>query len=262
MLWLCLLFILAACTSTGGDDLLLHSSRAQQPDAQQGSGKSTRARAKSHADLGAGYYEARQFSTALDEARIAIAADSSYAPAHNLLALVYMELKEHRAASDAFERALKLEPGDPEISNNYGWFLCQIGQEPKGLEYLQAAVRNPLYAAPAVALTNAAACAQNIKNFDRAGEYLAQALRVDPNNPRALFMLAELNHKLGRYGEAQLRIAAFHRLVEASAESTWLALRIARGQGNRGDEARFGAQLRQKFSTSNEFQKMLQGQYE
>ncbi|QDX81181.1 type IV pilus biogenesis/stability protein PilW [Denitratisoma sp. DHT3] len=261
MLWLCLLPLLVSCAATGGDPIA--SVSRSQPVAAQSSGTgSPLARAKSHTELGAAYYETRQFATALDEARVAIAADASYAPAHNLLALVYVELKENRAAGEAFEKALRLAPGDPEIGNNYGWFLCQIGEQRKGMQYLQMAAGNPLYGAPAVALANAAVCAQSLQDFDGASELLARALRYDPNNPRALFLLADLNYQRGRYGEAQLRIADFHRRIEPTAESAWLALRIARSLGNRADEARFGALLRQRFVDSSESQKLTRGQYE
>jgi type IV pilus assembly protein PilF len=259
--WLCVLPFLASCAAPGVDSFG-QASRNKPSFSQAVEGGSHVARAKSHTELGAAYYEARQLATALDEARIAIAADASYAPAYNLLALVYVELKESRSAIDAFEKSLGLVPGDPEISNNYGWFLCQIGQEQKGLRHLGAAFNNPLYGTPAVALANAAICARNIKDFDRASEYLAKALRLDPNNLRALYLLAELNHQRGQYGEAQLRITDFHRRVEPNAESAWLALRIARAQGNRSDEARFSAMMRQKFFDSSEYQKLIQGQFE
>lgn len=258
MLWLCLPPLLASCAASSVDPI----SHNQPVLAQAGGGASAQARAKSHTDLGAAYYESRQFATALDEARVAIAADGSYAPAHNLLALIYVELKEHRAAGEAFEKALRLAPGDPEIGNNYGWFLCQVSQQQKGLQYLQMAASNPLYAAPTVALTNAAVCAQGLNDLDGAGEFLARALRYDANNSRALFLLAALNCQRGRYHEAQLNIADFHRRIEPTAESAWLALRIARKLGNRTDEARFGALLRQRFVDSSEYQKLTQGQYE
>lgn len=256
-LWCCVCLSLLVGCATSGDrgDVAIPASKQMA----SGEGKT---RAKSHADLGAGYYETRQFSTALDEARIAIAADAAYAPAYNLLALVYVELKENRAANEAFERALQLAPGDPEISNNYGWFLCQVGQQAKGLQFLQKAIGNPLYVTPAVALTNSAVCALGTSDMAAAEEFLARALRFDPNHQRAMFMLAELQYRMGRFAEAQLRIGELHRRFDPSAESSWLALRIARKVGNRGEEARFGALLRQRFMASVEYQKLSLGQYE
>ncbi|MEO7403106.1 MAG: type IV pilus biogenesis/stability protein PilW, partial [Burkholderiales bacterium] len=50
-----------------------------------------RARAKARTDLAGGYYELRNFGVALEEARSAMAADPSYAPAHAMHALILME---------------------------------------------------------------------------------------------------------------------------------------------------------------------------
>ena len=44
--------------------------------------------------------------------------------------------------------ALGLAAGDPEINNNYGWFLCQNGREQLAINYFMAAAKNPLYATP------------------------------------------------------------------------------------------------------------------
>jgi len=60
---------------------------------------------------------------ALSEARIAIAADSGYAPAYNLLGLVYGDLREKELAEEAFQRALRFNPNDPDTNHNYAWFL-------------------------------------------------------------------------------------------------------------------------------------------
>jgi len=82
-----------------------------------------RRRAEVHTSLAAEYYQRGNLTIALGATREAIAADPSFAAAHNMQALVYMQLREDPAAREAFERALTLEPANAEILNNYGWFL-------------------------------------------------------------------------------------------------------------------------------------------
>ncbi|HQR04530.1 MAG: type IV pilus biogenesis/stability protein PilW [Proteobacteria bacterium] len=256
LLLICLLSLLLAACAGGGGDPGARTAASAQPTTSK-----AQARAKSHTDLGLAYLDAGQMVTALDEARIALASDSSYAPAYNLLGLVYGELRETREATQSFERALQLAPGDPEISNNYGWFLCQNKEPQKAMGYFQAAIRNPLYSAPAVALTNAAACAQSMNDEKGAEEYLIRALRYDPGSARALYMLADNNYRQGRYNEARLRMADLLSRADATPAALWLSIRIARHLGERIEEARYSTQLR-RFPNSPEYLKLTQGQSE
>jgi len=79
-----------------------------------------RNRAKLHTELAAAYYARGGMSVALEELRLAVAADSSYAPAYGMFGVVYQDLKENRLAEDNFERALRLAPNDADINHNYG----------------------------------------------------------------------------------------------------------------------------------------------
>jgi type IV pilus assembly protein PilF len=248
--------LLAACAPGSG------SRNIREPVLQQQVVGETRTKAKNRVELGTAYYQDRQFGVALEETRKAIALDSGYAPAQNLLALIYMELGQKPEAQQAFERALRLAPGDPDISNNYGWFLCQNGEEKKSLGHFQTAIADPLYSTPGTALVNAAICSSRIKDDKAAEDYLLRALNGDPDNIRALYQLSELYFKMGRFADARQRISEYHGRVEPTAESTWLALRIARGQGNRRDEAAFMGALRRNFPNSPEYQKLQQGQFQ
>ena len=92
-----------------------------------------RNRAKIHTELASLYFENANMAVALEEVRIALAADAGYAPAYNVRGLVHMYLRENGAADESFRRAVALAPGDPEVNNNYGWFLCQTGREREAL---------------------------------------------------------------------------------------------------------------------------------
>lgn len=249
--------LLAGCVSGGGD-----TQRLREPVMQQQVVGEARMKAKNRVELGGAYYQDKQYAVALEEARKALAYDSDYVPAHNLLALIYMALDQKALAQASFERALQLAPGDPDISNNYGWFLCQNGQEQKALAYFQSALSAPLYATPQTALVNAGVCSARIKDDKSAEKYLLRALQLEPDNVRALYELSELYFNSGRLAEARQQISELHGRVPPTAESTWLALRIARGLGNRRDEAAFMAALRRHFPDSAEYQKLQQGQYQ
>ena len=237
-------------------------SKAQAPASREIVLGESRSRAKAHTDLGFEYYAQRQYGVALQEVRVALKDDSSYTPTYNLLALINMELNDEVAAEDAFQRALQLSPGDPEIANNYGWFLCKTKREQQSFRYFNLALQNPLYPTPSRALDNAADCYIQIRDFKSAESYLNRALVLVPSDVRALLAMANVKYLQKQHAEARGYLAEAHRNSEPSSVSAWLALRIARQTGNREDEARYLSLLRKKFPDSEEYKKLLQGNFE
>jgi type IV pilus assembly protein PilF len=247
--------VLAACAGSG-------SRPTDTPVPAQSSGEAARQRAKVHTDLGMAYLEGGQLTVALDEARVALDADSGYAPTYNLLGLAHMQMKETARAEEYLEQALRLAPGDPEFSNNMGWFLCQSGRESRSFEYFDAAAKNPLYATPTRPLINGGLCAGRLKDHKRAETYFQQVLRVDPGSLDGMYLLAGSLYQQQRYGEARVRLAEVHKRAEPTAASAWLALRIERKLGDREAETRWITQLRRKFADSLEYRKLTQGIFE
>jgi type IV pilus assembly protein PilF len=251
--------LLAGCTATGSGG---GSEGARQPMSLEAPANEARQRAKVHTELGALYLQDSRFAIAMEEARIALDADSGYAPAYNLLGLTHMYLGENKLAEEYFEQALRAAPGDPEIINNFGWFLCQTGREQRSLDYFARAARNPLYQTPTKPYTNAGICSVRLQNDKAAEENLARALQLDPGNTQALFWLADVAYRNKRFLEARQWLLDLEKMVELNPEVIWLALRVERQLGNREGEARHAAQLRRKHTTSAEYRKLQQGNYE
>ena len=255
------LVLVAGCASIqgGGSNAGEGARQAVSREAPVGE---PRQRAKIHTELGALYLRDGRFAVALEEARTALSADDSYAPAYNLLGLTHMFLNEPGLAEESFEKALRAAPGDPEITNNYGWFLCQNGKEKVAIEYFMRAASNPLYQTPTKPYTNAGICSIRIKDDKAAEAHLTRALKLDPSNAQALYWLGELAYRQGRFLDARQWIGDLEKLIELPADATWLALRIERKLGGRDGEARHASQLRRKFAGSPEQRKLLNGDYE
>lgn len=143
-------------------------------------------RARIHTELAALYYQQGSMKTALDELANATRIDPDYAPAYSMLGLVYMQLGERNPANASFQKAVVLAPGDPEIRNNYGLFLCDTQQYPSGLTQLNMALANPLYATPAKALVTAARCARQMGDDALANSYRQRALQYGVTTGEAL----------------------------------------------------------------------------
>jgi len=224
--------------------------------------KDARTRAKAHTDLAAAYYELGNVGVALEEVRIALAADASYAPAYNVQGLVNMDLRDNKAAETSFQAGLKLTPLDPDLNHNYGWFLCQTGREDQSITWFMNAVKNPLYPTPAKSYAAAGRCMQK-RDPAEAMKFYDRALRLDPNNLPAMLPYAELLYRRGQLRPAKDLVGRYNKLVqEPTPESLWLALRIERKLGDRVAENSLAAQLRRRYSNSSEFQSLQRGNYD
>jgi type IV pilus assembly protein PilF len=221
-----------------------------------------RNRAKLHTELGSLYYSRGSMGVALEELRVAIAADPGYAPAHGMLGVVYQELRENQLAERSFERALQLAPNDPDINHNYGWFLCQTKREQASMAYFQQAIRNPLYPMPWRSYSAAGQCSMRTKNVKDAEDYFQRALRLEPDDPASLLYLGQIRYQQGNVADARKLVARYNKLVTPTAESLWLALRIERKGGERVSETGYATQLRRRFPGSPEYQALQRGQFE
>lgn len=248
---------------------LLLGACAQQPTESGNTGSAGSApdseiqqRARAFTDLAAAYFERAQYKIALEELRKAIIADPRFGPAYNVYGMIYMELAEDKLAEDNFRRALELDRRDSVAHNNYGWFLCTRGRYDEGLAQFTAAIQNPLYTTPEQAMTNAGVCAEMKGDLGLAEANLTRALKLQPDNAKALIKLAGLNFRQGKYNETQRLLTRLNQIVPPTAESLWLNLRLERKRGDRAQEAAYGLQLRKRFPDSEETRRLLAGQYE
>lgn len=250
------ILLVAACTSPGG------GGPATETGTIIGEMGDPRNRARLHTELASLYYGRGNMGVALEELRIATAADPGYAPAHNMFGLVYMELRERELAEQSFERALRLAPGDPDINHNFGLYLCQTGRENDSIKYFLQAVRNPLYATPWRSYSAAGACSLRLNNVKDADEFFQRALKLEPDDPAALLPLGQIRYRQGNLDEARKLVARYNKLVSPSAESLWLALRIERRAGARTAEQAFATQLRRRFPGSPEYQSFQRREFD
>jgi type IV pilus assembly protein PilF len=221
-----------------------------------------RKRAEIRLQLAANYYQQRQFAVAIDEARQALALNPGLTAAYGLLGLIYMDLNDRPEAEANFARALRTEPDNPELNNNYGWFLCRTGRERSAIDYFQRAAANKLYATPALPLQNAGLCLMQVKDYKEAEVYLRRSFEADASSPVVKFQLARLYLSTRRLDRANFYFSLLERNLDPTAETLWLGLRIARAQGDPQAERAYADQLRRRFPESNEASLLRRGVYD
>jgi type IV pilus assembly protein PilF len=245
-----IVLVLTGCASSGGG-----SAGTPQADTTH-----SQAVAKIHTELAASYYERTQYAIALQEIGVALQAESSYAPAYNVRALVRMALREDEQAYADFRRSLELDRMNSETHNNYGWFLCQRGRAKESLREFQDALKNPLYATPEMAYVNLGVCSKKAGLMKDVESNLQRALILRPGMPEALYGLADWSYDSGDFAGAKSYFLRFSQASpELNAEQLWLAVRIERKMRDRNSEASYAFQLRKRFPDSRETQLLLQG---
>ena len=222
---------------------------------------SVQRRSQLHTELAAGYYERGQMDVALEELKEASALDPNNAKTYNVYGLVYAVLGEQQKAEESFKKALALAPQDAEIRQNWGWYLCTHDRPRDSIAEFEAAVRNPLYKTPDIPLVNAARCSALIGDAKAAESYYQRALRVAPGNEAAIYGLALLAYRSGRYEEAR-RWLKSSRQSTPSAEELYLGMCTERRLGDGKAENSYAVQLRNRYPDSAEVKALGPGSCE
>ena len=259
----CVAMTLAACTSTTTTRISANDTANDNVDIQkrESGPAEARRRAAIRLQLAIGYYQDGKFSVALDELKQALTLDPTYADAHSVLALVYMELHENGLAQQSFQKALQLEPGNSDLNNNYGWYLCQNGREKEALVYFENALKNPLYAQKDKPLQNAGVC--SLKLGDRAGaeDYFRRSFEISPTGGVAAYNLAEIFYERKDLARARFYVSQVNSGPTPTPASLWLGVRIERRLGNRTNQIALESQLERLYADSREAQLQRRGQY-
>jgi type IV pilus assembly protein PilF len=221
-----------------------------------------RSRARIHTELAVGYFELSSMGVALEEVNEALRSDPTYGPAYNLAGLIYAELKEDRRAQENFQQALRINPLDSDANNNYGRFLCDRKREPEAIKYFLTALRNPLYQTPDRSYVNAGLCSRRSGDLAAAEDYFEKALKARPNQPQALYQMAEIAYARNGYAQAKGYLTRLARVSPPNAEVLWLALRVERKLGDRAAAASYSTQLTKNFPDSKEAKALLAGRDE
>jgi type IV pilus assembly protein PilF len=219
-------------------------------------------RARIRLQLAMGYYEQRQMNVALDEIKKALAADPNFSDAFNVRALIYMDMGETKLAEENFQQALRLSPNNPDLANNYGWFLCQSGHVRQSIAYFEQALGNRSYLSPAKAQNNAGVCSLKMGDGAAAERYLMQAFQNEPGNPVTSLNLAQVYYERHDYERARFYIGRAIKAELNTAEAYWLAVKIEHKLGDRLTEASMAAQLRRRHPNSPEYTAYQRGAFD
>ncbi|MDR0250176.1 MAG: type IV pilus biogenesis/stability protein PilW [Burkholderiales bacterium] len=248
--------VLAACTGMPASDESSQMLQAAQRPQFQNTPVSPRTRAEARTALALGYYERGQFDVALEELDEAKKLDDRYAMIYNGYGLVYSYMREDDRARSNFQRAIELDPNNPEIRHNWGWFLCTSGQARESLAEFNRVALDPLYRTPEIAFTNAGRCALSINDNATARHYLERALRVRPDYVQAAYSLAELSYGEGKFDEARVMMRIIMQTPTPTVDALFLGACVERKLNDKRAEDSYIQQLQNRYPNAEQTQRI------
>ncbi|ABS47519.1 type IV pilus biogenesis/stability protein PilW [Yersinia pseudotuberculosis IP 32953] len=177
------------------------------------------------------------------------------------MAFYAQRIGENSAAEQRYQQAMKLAPGNGTVLNNYGAFLCSLGQYVSAQQQFSAAALLPDYGQVADSLENAGYCFLRANQDKQARVLLSRALKYDPDKGEPLLAEAQRYFGEGNRAQAQLLLDVYQHTLPASAESLWLQIRFAALAGRQDSVQRYGKQLARSFPQSKQYQHFLANEY-
>lgn len=177
------------------------------------------------------------------------------------MALYEQRVGEQAAADKRYRLALKLAPQNATVLNNYGAFLCSLGQYVPAQQQFAAAAQASDYGLVADSLENAGYCFFQAGQKEDARKLLSRALKYDPDKGEALLAEADRQFRKGNGDKAQLLMDIYQHILPANAESLWLQIRFAALARRQNDVQRYGARLARSFPQSKQYQQFLANEY-
>jgi type IV pilus assembly protein PilF len=214
-------------------------------------------------ELAGAYFGRGQMTTALDEVKMAIAANPNMAAAFNLRGLIYSNLGDDNLAEESFRHALQLDARDADTMQNFGWFLCQRQRYPEADSMFRQALAVPQYRDTPRTLLTQGVCQARAGEWTQAEGTLIRSYELDPGNAAVAVNLSEVLYHRGEYERARFYVRRVNGNPDiVNAQTLWLAARIEQRLGNRQGVQEFGTQLRNRFPQSREAVAFDQGKFD
>ena len=234
---------LAACT-TSADKSVVTTKQPTEPNFKEA--------AELNVQLAIGYIQRNQYKAARDKLEKSIEQNPDYLPAYKTLAYLYALLGLSEEAEEKYQEALDLKPGDPDLANSYGAFLCTQGKYDEAQKMLRVAYTDPFYEALYLAQSNAGSCYIKQEKYRQAEAMLRKSLRVNPKLPGSLISMAEVGVKTERYLMARAYIQRYHAVKSPTAASLWIQIQAEKALGAKDHYMKYARKLIRDFPDSDE----------
>lgn len=211
-------------------------------------------------ELGIEHLRKGNLQQAKDKIDKALAQNPRYGRAHLIAGMLYNRLGDEDQAETHFERAVSLDPKNPEFKNNYAVFLCQHNKFARGQKVALEAAADPLYTTPEVAFLNVGTCARGAGDIKAAEDNFRKALDAKPRFGEALLQMAELEFHQTEYMSARGFLQRYLEVARSNPATLWLGVRIERGLGNKAEALHYAQRLKSEYPSAAQTKELLESE--
>ena len=208
--------------------------------------------AKTRIALGLQYLKVGQMSNAKFNLEKAKTFAPNLSNVHTAFAYYYQQVGENSLAEDAYKKALKLDKNDADALNNYGTFLCKMKRFDEAEKTLLRAINVPSYLQVAQSYENAALCALDNQQYEKAKQYFDQSLSHSALRANTLVNVAGLSYAMGEYKQAQQYAQRLENIGVVSPRVLLLRALIELKLGRMSQSKKYGTTLVSMYVKSPE----------
>jgi len=180
---------------------------------------------------------------------------------YRFYAYYYEQVKETDKAESFYKKSISLDSENGDTYHYYGTFLCRKGDYKEAEEVFLKAVKLPNYTNVSNSYRNAAICAEEAGDNEKAIYYYQYALSHSPNSTAINLSLAKLNITEKNYTEAQRNLFKFVSTSGQTAESLWQWIRLSYATGKQASLDKYSRDLLQKFPDSQQALNYLNNEF-
>ncbi len=217
--------------------------------------------------MAAEYIKNKQYDVAKRELDTALSINSRDSSANMMMGILLQRegTADNRAKAEKyFKTAVSADPKNPQVRNNYGTYLYQMGRYEDALEQLQIASNALGYDQRFSAIETQGLVYLKLGNQATAEKLFKQALQINEYAYISMIELAELNYLRNDVSSATKYYDNAVKLIgqkNLDARALWVGIRIARANANPLERQVLVNQLRALYPDSPEYQRYLQLQY-
>jgi type IV pilus assembly protein PilF len=214
-------------------------------------------RSKIHAELAANYLQRGQLDVAIEEVNKALDLDKNNKSANYIMALVQIKLKKPEKSKAYFKKAIKQPDPLTSAQHDYANLLCRDGEYKKAEDLYKDLLGNVLYKARARLLSNVGACFFKQEKYREAENATRQSLKLNPNSPDALLLMARVSFIKGKPLETRgWYTRYFHLGARGGPEILYIAAMTEKTLGDKNTSASYALKLRSKYPGSSQAKKL------
>jgi len=202
--------------------------------------------------LGLAYMRSNDLNSAKEKLEKALKQDPKSSFGNMAYALLLQKIEEPEKADQYFRIAIKLDPENPDLRNNYGGFLCENARYKEGVEQFLQAMNNPLYKTPQYAADNIGNCYLKSGDLVRAEAYYRKALEIDKYFAKGLYHMARLTFLNQQYMGTRAYLQRFNAVAGDAAQTLWICYQVEVELENSIEANRCAERLLKNFPDSKE----------